>query len=60
LRALDERDRVERLRALVDEAEAEVAAGNVVDWSPELFDRIEREAVRARVVGTPIPDAVRP
>ncbi len=60
LRALDEKDRIERLRALVEVAQAEVARGEVADWSPELFARLKREATQARLAGTPIPDEVRP
>ncbi len=60
LRALDEQDRIERLRASIEVAEAEVARGEIADWSPELFEQLKREATEARLAGTPIPDHVRP
>jgi len=44
--ALEARDeeRLERLRTLVAEGIAAVERGEVVEWTPELMDEIEREA----------------
>lgn len=60
LRLLDERDRIECLRRLVVDAEAEVERGEVVDWTPEFFDRLKREAADASRDNVPVHDDVRP
>jgi antitoxin ParD1/3/4 len=47
LRLLQERDALDELRALVAEADAEVERGEVIDWTPDLFDQLRREAAEA-------------
>ncbi len=47
IRLLDERERLATLREMVDEAEAEVARGEVAEWTPELFARLREEAAAA-------------
>lgn len=55
LREMDERDeRMDYLKAAIAEAEADVAAGRVVDWTPELMDQIQAEAEEADRLGLPI------
>ncbi len=52
--------RVERLRDLVDEADADVARGNVVEWTPALMDEIRAGAREMVRTGQPIDPDVRP
>ena len=62
LRLLDERDRLDHLRALVDAADAEVARGEAIEWvgTPDFLERLKREAADANRLGVPIPDDVLP
>ena len=60
LQALDERDRLRRLRASLIEAEAEIARGEGVELRPELMDEIEREAEAAYQRGQTPSSDVRP
>lgn len=54
---LDERDRLERLRASLAEAEAEFDRGEGVEWTPALMDQLKREADELRRQGArPDPD----
>jgi putative addiction module CopG family antidote len=47
LLALDERDRLSRLRSAIAIADAQLARGEGVPYSSELMDEIEREAEAA-------------
>ena len=60
LSLLAERDKQEYLRALVDEADAEVARGELIDWTPDLMERLWDEAIVANRRGDPIDDDVLP
>ncbi len=60
LRVLDERDRLEWLRAAIDIAEAEIERGEVVEWMPVFFARLKSEAIEATRNGIPVPDDVKP
>jgi putative addiction module CopG family antidote len=51
---LDARDRLERLRAAIDVADAQIARGEVYELTDELWDEIEREADEANRLGLPI------
>jgi putative addiction module CopG family antidote len=42
--ALEEREKIRRLRALVDEADADIERGNFVEWGPELMGQIRISA----------------
>jgi len=53
----DEAQRRARLDAILGEAEADVAAGRVTEWSPELRARIVRNA-KARLRADPHLDAI--
>jgi antitoxin ParD1/3/4 len=44
LQALDERDRLVRLRAAIAVGDAQLARGEVIPYTPELMDEIERRA----------------
>jgi putative addiction module CopG family antidote len=44
VRLLQARDRLDELRMLVAEADAEVERGEVTEWTPEMFDQLRREA----------------
>ena len=58
VRLLDERDRLEYLRALLRETEQQVQEGKTVEWSPELHRQWRREAqdrIRQGMI-TPDPD----
>lgn len=60
LRLLEDRDKLEHLRALIDEAEAEVARGELIDWTPDFMEQLWQEALEANRRGDPIDDAVLP
>jgi len=60
LRALDRWDRLERLRAAVAVAAAEVERGEVVEWTPDFWAELRREAEEASRRGLPIDDDVKP
>jgi len=60
LRLLDERDRLDRLRAAVDAADVEIERGEFIDSTPDFFDRLKREARQATRDGLPISDDVKP
>jgi len=60
LRLLEERDKLEHLRALLDEADAAIARGEVEDWTPGLFEQLKREADDANRDGVPVHDHVTP
>jgi putative addiction module CopG family antidote len=57
---MDERDRLATLRALLAEAEEEIARGECVEWTPDLMDRLVRESEENSRNGVPIPDHVKP
>ena len=60
LRLMEEHDRRERLRAAVAVGDAQAARGEVVDWTPDLIDRLKAEAADEERRGVPIDDAVSP
>ena len=60
LRLLDERDRLDWLRTAIDAADAEVERGEVVDWTPDFFDRLQQEAREDVQNGLPVPDDLKP
>lgn len=47
LRALDERDRLAKLRAAIAVGDAQLARGEGIPYTSELMDEIEREAAEA-------------
>lgn len=57
LRALDERDRLARLRAAIASSDAQIARGEGIPYTDDLMDEIEREAEEALLRGElPDPD----
>ena len=60
LRLLDERDRLEWLRAEVAKGFEELDRGEGVLYTPELMERLKREAEETVRLGRPIDDAVTP
>lgn len=60
LRLLEARDRLARLRAAIAIGDAQFARGEFEEWSPELMDRLEREAEEHARLGLPIDDDVTP
>ena len=44
LHALDERERLARLRALIASSDAQIARGEGIPYTDDLMDEIEREA----------------
>ena len=57
LRALDERDRLARLRAAIASGDAQIARGETIPYTDDLMDEIEREAEEAILRGElPDPD----
>ena len=45
LRALMERDKLERLKELIALGDEQAARGQFVPWTPDFLDRLKREAV---------------
>jgi putative addiction module CopG family antidote len=60
LRALEDQEKLTRLRTMLAEADAQIARGEVVDWTPDLMDRLKREAAANVRAGRPIKDEVKP
>lgn len=60
LRLLDERHRRDRLRAAIAVGDGQLARGEVVDWTPDLLDRLKDEAAEEDRQGLPISDDVTP
>ncbi len=57
---LEARERFERLRASLIEAEAEIREGKVFEWTPELRQRLWDEAVEMDRQGIPLDPDVCP
>ncbi len=60
LAALEERWRIEKLRALLDEGEASYGRGDFVELTPLLANEIWIRAEKKARDGSPIPSHVRP
>jgi antitoxin ParD1/3/4 len=55
LREMNERDEhLEYLKVAVAAAEESVAAGQIIDWTPDLMDQIQADADEADRLGLPI------
>jgi len=60
LQALDERERLVRLKAALASGDEQYARGQVVTWTPETMERLKREATENVLNGKPIKDEVKP
>jgi antitoxin ParD1/3/4 len=60
LKALDERDKLHRLREMIADADAQIARGEGIPWTPETMDRLRREADENVRAGKPIKDEIKP
>jgi antitoxin ParD1/3/4 len=61
LRLLDERDAARiRLRAAIAVGDEDLERGNLVDWTPDFFERLKQEADEEDRLGTPIRLDVQP
>lgn len=60
LRVLVERDKLERLRALIAVGDEQAARGEVVEWTPDFLERLKREAEEDERLGKPLRDEVLP
>ena len=60
LRLLDERERLERLRAAVAIGDEQIARGEGVKWTSESLDQLKREAEEEDRLNLPISDDVQP
>jgi hypothetical protein len=60
LRVLVERNKLERLRALIAVGDEQAARGEVVPWTPDFMDRLMREADEDERMGKPFRDEVIP
>jgi putative addiction module CopG family antidote len=60
LRALEERDRLARLKAALARGDEQYASGRVKTWTPETMDRLKREAAESVRNGKPNRDEVKP
>lgn len=58
LRLLEAREREDWLLAAIDEADAEVARGETVAFTPELMAELKRGALAEIRANTPVDDAV--
>ena len=57
---MDERDHQATLRSLRAEAEAELAQGKYIEWTPDLIDRLIRESEENSRKIVQSPDHVKP
>ena len=60
LRLLEERDRLQRLRAALAIGDEQIERGETVPFTPGLLERLRRRAMFDACAGTPIPDDVTP
>jgi putative addiction module CopG family antidote len=60
LRALEERDKLARLRALIAVGIEQCERGEVVPWTPDFMDRVKRESEEHLRLGKPFKDEVIP
>ena len=61
IRLMDERDRrVQQVRADFSIALAQMERGELIEFTPELVDRLSREAEENARIGKPVKDAVKP
>lgn len=60
LRVLEERNQYVRLKAAIAIGVEQVERGEAVEWTPDFFDRLTREAIELARSGKPIKDEVRP
>ena len=60
LRVLVERDKLERLRALIAVGDEQAARGHVAPWTPDFMDRLMRQSVENVRLGKPFKDEVVP
>ena len=57
LEALEERERLQSLRAILDRAEEQAGRGEGRPFTPALFEELKRNAIRKAAAGhTPTPD----
>lgn len=59
LDVLEIQENIRKVRALVAEADAEIAEHGTIPWSPTFWDDLEEEA-RRMDPATPLPDHLRP
>ena len=60
LQLLEERDRLNRLKAAIAVGDAQIARGESIPWTPDTMDRLKREAAENVRNGRPIKDEVKP
>lgn len=60
LRLLEERDQLVSLKSAIAVADEQIARGEVVEWTPDMMDRLKREASENVAMGKPIKRDVRP
>lgn len=60
LRVLIERDKLERLRALIAVGDEQAARGELIPWTPDFMDRLKRKTAEDDRLGSPFKDEVLP
>ena len=60
IRLLQDHEKLLYMRATIAEAEAEVARGEFVEWTPDFWDKLQEEADEADRLGRPISSDVLP
>ena len=60
IRMLVERHKLDRLRALIAVGDERAARGEVVEWTPDFMDRLQREGEEDERLGRPLRDEVLP
>jgi putative addiction module CopG family antidote len=60
LHLLDEQERLVEFRAAIAAGDEQIARGEVVRWTPDLMDRLKREAAANVAAGRPIKRDVQP
>ena len=58
-RLAEDEEKVEQLRALIAEADAELERGEIVEWTPTLMSEILAEALEANRRGEPVDEHVK-
>ncbi len=60
IQLLQDHEKLLYMRASIAEAEAEVARGEFVEWTPDFWDKLQEEADEADRLGLPISSDVLP
>ncbi|MGH2535443.1 MAG: type II toxin-antitoxin system ParD family antitoxin [Thermomicrobiales bacterium] len=60
LRLMEERDRLKEFRTSLAVGEEQIKRGGGIEWTPDVMERLKREAAENARRGKPVKDDVRP